>query len=325
MSRAEIDYVQPVTLAMDRTRRILFQPFDIAKWFALGFTAWLAQLLEGGGGSVSYQQNFDDSGGNVSFNGWEDFKLRAEQALDGLGDQLSWIIPVAIVLVLLALAVGVALLWLSSRGKFMFLDNVVHNRAMVKQPWHQFRTQGQSLFWWRLTFSILVGFVFLTITGVAGFFLIPSFDVNNFRPEWIAGVVAGLTALVFSGMALTYVSFLLNAFVVPIMFKHSLSATAAWGRVIALHGERPGAIILYALLRLALAIASVILVFLLVIFTCCIGGIIFAIPYLGTIALLPMYVFFQSLSLEFLRQFGPEFDVWERFEGDPVSPPSLPS
>jgi len=35
---------------------------------------------------------------------------------------------------------------LRSRGKFMFLDNVVHDRAEVSQPWQDFRRLGNSLF-----------------------------------------------------------------------------------------------------------------------------------------------------------------------------------
>lgn len=325
MSRAVIDYVQPVTGALDRTKRILFQPFDIAKWFVIGFTAWLAQLMEGGCSS-SFQGSFDDSGGgNVSFNGWEDVRFQAERALENFRDELHWIIPVTIVVVLVVIVIGVVLLWLSSRGKFMFLDNVVQNRSLVKNPWHQFRMQGQSLFWWRLVFNILVGTLFLTIVGVSAFFLISTFDGNNFRPEWVAGVVAAVTVLVLMGIAVVYIAFLLEDFVVPVMFKHSLSTTAAWKKVGSLHSDRPGAILLYALIRFVLSIASVVLIFILVIGTCCIGGILLAIPYIGVVALLPMYVFFRSLSLEFLRQFGAEYDVWEGVEGGSENPPALPS
>ena len=52
-------------------------------------------------------------------------------------------------------------------------------------------------------------------------------------------------------------------------------------------------------------------VFVLVIFTCCIAGLLMIIPYLGAVLLLPFSVFFRSLGPEFVRQFGGEFDLWE--------------
>ena len=31
----------PISPAMDRVKRLLFQPFDLGKWFMIGFGAWL--------------------------------------------------------------------------------------------------------------------------------------------------------------------------------------------------------------------------------------------------------------------------------------------
>ncbi|MGK0186754.1 MAG: hypothetical protein ACI9R3_002537 [Verrucomicrobiales bacterium] len=333
MNRAAIVYAQPVSLAMERTKRILFQPFSIAKWFALGFTAWLAQLLEGG---CSISSNFktnnfgggngngNGGGGDFSFNGWEDVRFQAERALDSIRDQLSWIIPAVIILLVIAIVVGLAMLWVSSRGKFMFLDNVALDQSLVKQPWHQFRMQGNSLFWWRLLFNCFVIVGFMVLIGGSGFALVSTFDGNTLMPGWIAGAVAAVTACVLAGIATVYIAFLLEDFVVPIMYKHSLPILAAWRRVIALHSDRPGAIFLYALFRFVLVVASFLLIFILVIGTCCIGGILFAVPYIGVVAFLPIYVFFRALSLEFLRQFGPDYDVWEGTDSGPLNSPSLP-
>jgi hypothetical protein len=46
-------------------------------------------------------------------------------------------------------------LWLSSRGKFMFLNYVVHKQAEIAEPWHEFRKEGDSLFVWRLVCGFL--------------------------------------------------------------------------------------------------------------------------------------------------------------------------
>src|SRR5687767_10268602 len=52
---------EPITQAYNRTVDILFKPFNITKWFVLGFAAWLAQLGEGGGGGNNF--NFPMPGG----------------------------------------------------------------------------------------------------------------------------------------------------------------------------------------------------------------------------------------------------------------------
>ena len=56
--------------------------------------------------------------------------------------------------------------------------------------------------------------------------------------------------------------------------------------------------------------------------TCCIT----AIPYVGTVILLPLYVTLAAYPLLFIRQFGPDYDVWATLPGavssePPVQPP----
>ena len=59
--------------------------------------------------------------------------------------------------------------------------------------------------------------------------------------------------------------------------------------------------------------------------TCCIT----AIPYVGTVILLPVHVLFMSFLLLFVRQFGPDYDVWiaipEPTATTTSEPPPLPS
>jgi hypothetical protein len=43
--------------------------------------------------------------------------------------------------------------------------------------------------------------------------------------------------------------------------------------------------------------------------TCCLLGCALAVPYLGTVALLPMLVFFRLYTVYYLEQFGPEYRI----------------
>jgi hypothetical protein len=45
---SKIEIFKPFGEAFELMKKILFQPFDLKKWFVIGFAAWLANL--GGGG-----------------------------------------------------------------------------------------------------------------------------------------------------------------------------------------------------------------------------------------------------------------------------------
>ena len=127
-SRREINVAEPISPALERVKQMLFQPFDLGKWFVIGFCAWLAGLGESGGSGFN-------SGFNHGFNRGvqSDTSLRQvlEQARDYVTANLYWIVPVAIAAVILLLTLGILFLWLNSRGKFMFLHCVALDRAEV--------------------------------------------------------------------------------------------------------------------------------------------------------------------------------------------------
>ena len=122
----EIRYGEPISKGWGRMKNALFNPFDLGKWFAAGFTAFLAGLADGSGfGSSSFR-----SGKNSwNFNKLADFP---NVALEWLINNPFWF-ALIIFGILFLIALGILFTWLSSRGKFMFLDNVVHNRALVSR------------------------------------------------------------------------------------------------------------------------------------------------------------------------------------------------
>ncbi|HEU5396640.1 MAG TPA: hypothetical protein VFV81_05690, partial [Verrucomicrobiae bacterium] len=149
-SHREISIVEPVSPALERVKVILFRPFDLGKWFTIGFCAWLAGLGESGGsgGGNWNENNFNAGNKNQHFQ--ESFRHAFAEARVYLADNLFWIIPVAAVVLLLALGFWLLILWLNSRGKFMFLHCVALNRAEVAEPWARFEPAGNSLFGFRI-------------------------------------------------------------------------------------------------------------------------------------------------------------------------------
>jgi hypothetical protein len=71
-----------------------------------------------------------------------------------------------------------------------------------------------------------------------------------------------------------------------------------------------GNFILYFLFQIVLTIVIGMMLLVVVVATCCIAGCFLAIPYLGTVLLLPVHVFNRAYSLSYLAQFGPQFNVF---------------
>ena len=110
-------------------------------------------------------------------------------------------------------------------------------------------------------------------------------------------------------MIFGYISLFLNDFIVPIMYKHNLSATQAWSKFLTLTLQHPGSFILYGLFVFAVGIGVGILILLAALLTCCIGLLLIMIPFVGSVILLPVSYTFRAFSIGFLAQFGDYFSV----------------
>jgi len=299
---SEISVITPLTLAIERVKRVLFQPFDPGKWFVLGFCAWLAQLGESGGSSGG---NFNSGGGNPRGGG---FGQEVAAVKDFVVANLYWIIPVAVVLVLILIALGILLTWLNSRGKFMFLHCVVLNKAEVAVPWNKFSRQANSLFWFQLVLGV-IGLVLLLPLVVLGVIIgIATFAHGDIK----AMGVAGLAGLVLVFLALALVFFLIRKFtmdfVVPIMFQRGCSCREGWRALRQLMSAHGGNMLIYLLFQILISLVLGLLILAVMIVTCCFCCLLF-VPYISTVILLPVFVFQRAYSAYYLAQFGREFDV----------------
>jgi len=293
-----ISVIDPISPAFEKVKTILFKPFDLGKWFVIGFCVWLAYLGKGGGGGGS---NF----GMGPHPGEE-----LEPAKDFILQNLPWILPLAIFGVAAGIAIWLLITWLSSRGQFMFLHCVSQNKAEVKVPWARFRQHGNSLF----LFRIVVGLLAFAAIGlpliIIVLLIIALFSGHAPHAAPILGlVVAGLAAFVIAvGIWLLY-KFTMD-FVVPIMFLRTTSCTAAWRELLTLLSSHKAQFVLYILFQIVIAITIGAIILAAILATCCCAACILAIPYVGTVLMLPVLIFKRAYSLCYLQQFGPEFDVF---------------
>ncbi|MDO8302168.1 MAG: hypothetical protein Q7T18_02905 [Sedimentisphaerales bacterium] len=308
-----ISVIEPITPAIERVKVLLFRPFDLAKWFTIGFCAWLAYLGQGGGGGFNFPGNgFDGHRGGG-----------APDLHNIFGGNLPLILTLAAIVSVVVLAIVVVCLWLGSRGKFMFLHCVATNRAEVSIPWHKYRQQGNSLFLFRIVAGIITLLAIAILAGIItglGFLM-----YYNAAPIWMMVVSLVFISLITVVPLLIVIGVffkLLSDFVVPIMFLRSTTAVEAWREFRPMLSANKGAFTLYILFQIVIAMAIGALVFAAVMFACCAcccTACLWFIPYISTVIMLPVLIFRLAYSLNYLRQFGMAYDVFAIADGQSIS------
>jgi hypothetical protein len=300
-----IQIFRPFGEAFELMKKILFQPFDFKKWLVIGFAAFLSALSSG------FSSSFNP------FSRWSsqrDQKAIAEsfRELGFIGQMDWWMIALLVVSAVMILALVLALMWLGARGRFIFTDCIVRNRAAIVAPWKEFRVQGNSLF----LFSLLIVLLLIAFVVIGFFALMLPLILKGGNAQLDLGFWISLSLFVFLVLCLAFGWMLVSQLMVPIMYRQRCSAMHAFAQAMRLMATHPGPIILYVLFLLLLMLAAAMISCAAACVTCCIA----AIPYVGTVVLLPIPVTLCAFSLLFLRQFGPDYNVW----ADSMPPEFLP-
>jgi hypothetical protein len=96
----------------------------------------------------------------------------------------------------------------------------------------------------------------------------------------------------------------------PIMYLHAANCTQAWHMLLDLLSWNQGRFVLYVLFQIFLRVAMATLIVGAACVTCGCACCFFAIPYVGTVVLLPIFAFERSYSAYYLAQYGPQFNVF---------------
>ncbi|MDA0991307.1 MAG: DUF4339 domain-containing protein, partial [Verrucomicrobia bacterium] len=229
-----ISCTSPVEAAWSGMKQILFAPFDIGKWFVLGFSAWLATLCEGGGGGGSIQlpTDWDEA---MSGGGHDKFVNQLIDAESMLRDNVGIVVSVGFAIFLVIFVISLVVLWVRSRGRFMFLDNIVNNRTEIKYPWRAYKEHGNSLFWWSFGYGLICLAVAVVLLVVFVFsVVVPCVEVRSFSPAAWPGIWFAAITLPIYLLVIGYIERFLNDFVVPLMYNFDLTATEAWSKLFGL-------------------------------------------------------------------------------------------
>ncbi len=162
-----VSVTAPLEQAFRRAKLITFQPFDVSKWFALGFTAWLATLGEGG---MGFNFNYNMSGGGAP--PWGGGPKQGP--VNPFKPMWDWITANWTLVALLAAAgvavmivLGLLICWLRSRAAFVFFDNLALNETAIVAPWKSYGWLGESLFWFWLGLGAVALACYAAAAGLA--------------------------------------------------------------------------------------------------------------------------------------------------------------
>ncbi len=300
--------------AFAHTRRQLF-PIRAGRWLALGLVAFLDQcgraFRGGGGGQTGWRR-----GAPLGHGGLAD---EAGPALEGLRRAAEWVTAHAAVVAMGALAgllivaaLAAIVLWLNARGVLMYADDVATGRSDVRRPWRQHAAAASSYFAWSLGISLAGLFIVLfaaTLVG-AGALAFASGRLQG-SGAWVAaaGFAPVLGLLMLGLVALALAALALRDFVAPLQLATGLPCGAAARVLEGLVLAHPGAFVLYLVLKLAVVVASAIVIAIGGCLTCCLGFL----PIVMHVIFQPLFYFERAIALFLLRQMG--HDVGARLLG----------
>ena len=224
---SKIEIFKPFGDAFELMKKILFQPFDLKKWFVIGFAAWLASL-GGGGGSFNYQP---DGGGQI------------KKVDDAIGQIPHPILVAGIVFVIVVVLILIVVFaWLRARGGFMFTDCIVKNRGAIAEPWRDFRKEGNSYF----LFSLLIVFGLLIFAGLLSLpFVLLAIQNDDFFRTHDVYLISAFAAWIFVMILFVLAWALIGSFMIPIMYRQRCGAWQAFTLVMRLIAAHGGEILLY--------------------------------------------------------------------------------
>jgi len=286
-----ISFTTPLGRAWQRMKFFLLHPFDAGRWFAVGFSVFLAGLGNGGGGPSGII--------NLQDGLWEKDQIsQSQQHLSGFMENLAdnaGLILLTGFLILAGLVLWILFLWLSSRGRFMC----------------------DSLFRWRLGFSLACLVIFGLAAGLLLLLFLPLGLLDHGKAVALPlAVLAGSLVLTLV-ITVVYIEFFLDHFIVPIMYRHRVGTSEAWQRFRVIFSSNPGSLVAYGLFYLLVSVLGTMVLLAGGTLACCVGLLLLMLPYIGSVVGLPLPVILHFWDLEFLAQFGAEYSLLGPLPADP--------
>jgi hypothetical protein len=264
-----ISAVDTVSLAIEHTKRQLFQPFRFGQWTRLAVVGLLAGELSSSGGCNGSNFNFPQHPGASPHN---------FPSLPGMDSAL--LVGLIVVIVFAALVFGIIMMYVSSVMRFVLFDSVISKECRIRQGWNRRQNEGWRYFVWKLLYLVITLGGCMALVGIP---LVFTFAMGWFRepkehliPLVLGGVLLVL-AMIFFLVVMTVIFLLTKDFVVPQMALENISAVEGWRRLWPMIQAEKGSYAGYIGMKIVMAIGAGIVVGIATL----ILGLIIAIPTVG--------------------------------------------
>jgi hypothetical protein len=246
-----ISAADSVSFAIQRTRDLLFRPFNWGTYLKLGL---VAIITEGLGGNLNSSSHHAPASGNGP-----------------VFHSPSNLVPVAIAAIFALALVAVILLvvfYLITRLRFAFFHCLVHNVREIRPGWWFYREQATRFFWLNVVvgFCYLLAVVLISIPFVSGFVRLfketqrgGHFDVGLLL-SLVLPLIPIIFLMVLAGFALDVI---LRDWILPHYALENATAGEAWSQVYARIRAEKRQFFVYALLRLVLPVVAMVALFML--------------------------------------------------------------
>ncbi|MFH2019787.1 MAG: hypothetical protein ABIJ34_00075 [archaeon] len=233
----------------------LFFPVRLKYWMKMGFVS-LFSGNEGYGGS---------SGGNGGNRNSDFQNIDWKQALsqfnsEALGFLSKYGQIVGIVFFILYL-ISLFFTYVSSVFTFVFIDGIIKKDLSIKKSFSENKAHGSQLFLLRLVLGIVDMIIFVLIF----FPLFSAFFSNSLADFNFWHLIPMVIGFVLYAILVGLFLFFVYDFVVPIMYLQKYPLRQAWDHFVIIARKQKMEIFLYWLIKTGLAIASGILILILVI------------------------------------------------------------
>jgi hypothetical protein len=242
---------QAISPAIDRTRRILFQPFLWRDYLKLAAVACITEGFSG-----NFNLNFSDHHhSSPSIDAGTVFHLPNE------------VIVLIALAVLAVLAIGIVVCYLVTRLRFAFFHCLVRQTREVGPGWRLYREQSWRFF----KFSLLLGLVLLCIVlavlipfGIMFFNLFRNMPAGG-HPDWphlIGLLLLFIPVVLLLGFVLWTLKVVVEDFMLPHVALDNASIAEAWDAALTRIEAEKGRFFIYLLLRLVLPLLAMMALFL---------------------------------------------------------------
>ncbi|MGA7256194.1 MAG: hypothetical protein WBX09_06065 [Terracidiphilus sp.] len=279
---------EAISPALNRTASLLFRPFRWGTYLKLCAAAVLTEGMTG---------NFQGS----------NFNQHHAPVLPSFTSPTlpPELIPLLVGIGLLALAVGIVVLYLIVRLRFALFECLIHQSRYLTPGWRRYREQAWRFFLFSIV--IAVGFLALAVAALAPFaspiiqFVHQTQAEGHFDvPRMLVLMLQLAPVLLCLGLAGSLLDVVMRDFMLPHFALEDASAGDAWGAVWGRIGQEKGAFVFYVVLRVLLPMIAMIGMFILLAIPSVIVfgslGVFIAMLHASAAGATPIGIFFQAMA-----------------------------